>query len=729
MYLRPAEVMICCLNPHCDQPNNTEESANLCRSCGTPLEPLLRGRYRPVKNIGRGGFGRTYLAVDTDRLDTHCVIKQFAPQTQGSKSFIKAVQLFEQEAQRLNELGEHPQIPNLLAYFEHDKYLYLVQQMVPGPTLYKELQERGPFTETAIRTLLQDLLPVLQFIHERGVIHRDITPSNVIRREADGRFVLIDFGIAKQFSEALLQETGTRIGTEGYSPIEQFRSGQAYPASDIYSLGATCLHLLTGYKPESLYDAMEGRWIWQEKLREMGRPLHPGFTAILSLMVQDLVNNRYPDAQAVLDDLKRLPQFYGEVPSWGSDQNDSSRSGSSLFSSIGSSPLSGAATAFSSAPGGMQGKSSAGSVNQTPIPPTQPPPPPRPLKPASGPSSPQDMPAAKLRSTPSARSQTQRTAKSVAGGPTDKERLQASSRAGSRQPGWQTISELKGHQSWVVTVAFHPKQPLLVSGSLDDTIRVWNWETQNLIYRLEGHSKGVNHVDVAADGRVVASCGDDATVRLWDLNDGRLIHTLKGHLRDVNAVALGASSPLLVSGSEDSTIKLWAVDRGTLLRTLTGAGAMIKTVSLAARDQLLISGGLNNAVQVWNLQTGKLIKVLSGHTNTVNQVTVSPDGRFIASASKDRTIKVWSLATGNLVQTLKGHTQEVNTVAFFPGSQFLASGSSDTTLKLWRIKTGTVEKNLSGHIGSVLSVVIHPGGKLIASASADKTIKLWKWVR
>jgi WD40 repeat protein len=711
--------MICCLNPHCDSPNNADESASLCRSCGTPLEPLLRGRYRPIKNIGRGGFGRTYLSVDTDRLDTHCVIKQFAPQTQGSKSFIKAVQLFEQEAQRLNELGEHPQIPNLLAYFEHDKYLYLVQQMVSGPTLYKELQERGPFDETAIRILLQDLLPVLQFIHERGVIHRDITPSNVIRREADGRFVLIDFGIAKQFSEALMQEGGTRIGTEGYSPIEQFRSGQAYPASDIYSLGATCLHLLTGCKPESLYDAMEGRWIWQEKLREMGRPLHPGLTAILSLMVQDLVNDRYPDAQAVLEDLKRLPQFYGEVPSWGSDQNAAPSAGNSLFSNIGSSPISGT----TAAPGFVrqaQAPPPAGSVGQAPIPPTQPPPPPRPLRPASG-------AAAKAASSP--RGQGQRTAKSAGGTLTNKDRSQPSARAGGRQPGWQTISELKGHQSWVVTVAFHPKQPLLVSGSLDDTIRVWNWETQNLIYKLEGHSRGVNHVDVAADGRVLASCGDDSTVRLWDLSDGRLMYTLKGHLRDVNAVALGANSPLLASGSEDSTIKLWAVDRGTLLRTLTGAGAMIKTVALAARDQLLISGGLNNAVQVWNLQTGKLIKVLSGHANTVNQVTVSPDGRFIASASKDRTIKVWSLATGNLVQTLKGHTQEVNTVAFFPGSQFLASGSSDTTLKLWRIKTGTVEKNLPGHVGSVLGVVIHPGGNLIASASADKTIKLWKWVR
>jgi WD40 repeat protein len=725
--------MICCLNPYCEQPNN-DDSFDLCQSCGSPLEALLRGRYRPVKNIGRGGFGRTYLAVDTDRLDTSCVIKQFAPQTQGTKSFLKAVQLFEQEAQRLNELGEHPQIPTLQAYFEHDKFLYLVQQMVSGHTLYKELLETGPFSETAIRALLSDLLPVLQFIHDRGVIHRDITPNNVIRRKVDGRFVLIDFGIAKQFSDALLQETGTRIGTEGYSPIEQFRSGQAYPASDIYSLGATCLHLLTGCKPESLYDAMEGRWIWQEKLRDMDRSLHPGLTAIINLMVQDLVGDRYPSAQAVLDDLRRLPQFHGEVPGWGSDQSSPGKSGSSLFSSIGSMPVSGAGAPSTSSPPASNPKTPPippPSVSAPPssVPLTQPPPPPRPSMPASGPSASGGRfasPSRPASASPAGARQADNAADRVSG---EIGRVRSRARTENQQPGWQTVGELKGHQSWVVTVAFHPKQPMVVSGSLDDTIRVWNWETETLLHTLSGHPRGVNHVVLTPDGQGLASCGDDATARLWNLSDGRLTHTFKGHLRDVNAVAVGESSPLLASGSEDSTIKLWAIDRGTLLRTLTGAGAMIKTVALTARDQLLVSGGLNNAVQVWNLQTGKLIKVLSGHTNTVNQVIISPDGRFIASASKDRTIRIWSLATGNLVQTLKGHTQEVNTVAFFPGSQFLASGSSDGSLKLWRVKTGAVEQNLSGHFSSVLGVVVHPSGKLIASASADKTIKLWKWVR
>lgn len=132
--------MICCLNPHCTYPSN-RDTAEVCCSCGTPLIRMLRGRYQPVKLIGRGGFGRTYLSLDSDRLDAPCVIKQFAPQNQGTKPFKKAVTLFNQEAVRLHELGEHAQIPSLLAYFEHEQYLYLVQQFIDGKTLIQEVLE------------------------------------------------------------------------------------------------------------------------------------------------------------------------------------------------------------------------------------------------------------------------------------------------------------------------------------------------------------------------------------------------------------------------------------------------------------------------------------------------------------------------------------------------------------------------------------------------------------
>ncbi|WP_035985806.1 serine/threonine-protein kinase [Leptolyngbya sp. KIOST-1] len=712
--------MICCLNPHCTQPNHATQAA-VCPTCGTPLERRLRGRYRPLKLIGRGGFGRTYFALDTDRLNSRCVIKQFAPQTQGTKSFLKAVQLFEQEAVRLHELGEHPQIPTLLAYFEQNKYLYLVQQMIQGRTLYQEIAAQAAYSEGSLRQLLEDLLPVLHFIHQHGVIHRDITPSNIIRRKADQKPVLIDFGVAKQFSEAIRYEPGTRIGTEGYAPIEQLRSGQAYPSSDLYSLGASCLHLLTGRKPEDLYSPQEGRWLWQEYLQKQGRTIHPGLAAVLNCMTKDLVSERYQSAQDVLDDLQRLPKLEGAVPGWVSSQ-----ASPSLFTGLDRPPLSGpgqragVAVPITSLPtaaemaGPLSGPVS-GPASGQPASGPQPPPPnvrgtgyPHAHPPGSRSPQPSGPPKPSGSPQPSGSSKLDHGSATVLGG------------------GWQLIQTLVGHQSWVTAVAFAPQQPLLVSGSLDDSLRIWNWQSGDLLHSLRGHARGVNDVAIDQRGQLMVSCGDDATVKIWDVGSGTLRHTLKGHLRDVTAIALGSTN-CLASASEDGTLKLWNPSQGSLTKTLPGSAGMLKTVALVSGDQRLVSGGLDNTVRLWDAQTAQATRVFAGHTNTVNQVAVSPDGRLMASASKDRTVRLWDLSTGDLRHTLQGHTQEVNTVAFFPNGQRLVSGSSDGTLRLWQSQTGTLEATLPAHINPVHQVAIQCSGGVIASASADKTIKLWQW--
>ncbi len=205
--------------------------------------PRLRGRYRIISALGSGGFGRTYLAEDVDKLGERCVVKQFVPRVQGSWALQTATELFEQEARGLQQLGKHPQIPNLYAYFQENNYLYLVQEFVEGENLLQELEQQGAFSELKILTLLQDLLPILQFIHERQVIHRDIKPENIIRRKSDGKLVLIDFGAAKQATVAAMAGQKITIGTRGYAPKEQMKGGEAYPASDLYSLGASCFHL------------------------------------------------------------------------------------------------------------------------------------------------------------------------------------------------------------------------------------------------------------------------------------------------------------------------------------------------------------------------------------------------------------------------------------------------------------------------------------------------------
>ncbi|MFB2878825.1 protein kinase domain-containing protein [Floridanema aerugineum] len=292
-----------CLTPGCFSPVNPD-NAKFCLSCGSLL--TLKDRYRPMQLIGKGGFGKTFLAIDEGTADkVRCVVKQLYLQSKNTLVVNKATQLFRQEAQRLAELGKHPQIPSLLAHFEQQKQLYLVQEFIPGQTLEKELQEKGVFNESQIWELLKDLVPVLKFVHDRHVIHRDIKPANIIRRQTDGKLFLIDFGVAKLITDSGLFRTGTAVGTAEYVAPEQMK-GKALPASDLYSLGVTCIYLLTGVSPFDLTDIANNTWVWRDFLPK-GSSVSDRLTKILDKLIKPAVSQRYQSVGDVLLALTILP--------------------------------------------------------------------------------------------------------------------------------------------------------------------------------------------------------------------------------------------------------------------------------------------------------------------------------------------------------------------------------------------------------------------------------------
>jgi serine/threonine protein kinase len=298
--------MICCLNPSCQNPD-CDEGLKSCPACGIDLV-VLENRYRPLKSIGRGGFGKTYLAEDIKKFGEQCVIKQFAPYS-GNDSDTEKTR-FQEEAKQLQRLGEHPQIPALLAFFTERGYLYFVQQYIAGENLAEELDRDGVFDEARIRDFLQDLLGILQVVHQQGTIHRDIKPYNIMRRKADRKLVLIDFGISKQLEAN--PATGTSIGSLGYSPLEQFWGGKAYPASDLYSLGVTAFYLMSGISPhEILAIAMEETspahaHNWAEHWRKyVQQPVSDNLGSVLDKLMQIDHKQRYQSASDVLADLHR----------------------------------------------------------------------------------------------------------------------------------------------------------------------------------------------------------------------------------------------------------------------------------------------------------------------------------------------------------------------------------------------------------------------------------------
>jgi serine/threonine protein kinase len=282
-----------CLNPNCPKPQNPP-GGKFCQYCGVKM--LLNQRYRAIKLIGQGGFGRTFLAIDEHKPSKPtCVIKQFLPQNDNAK----ATQLFEQEAVRLDDLGTHPQIPELYAHFSQDQRQYLIQQFIEGENLSQKLTRTGVFHEIEIMLLLQSILPLLDFIHSHNIIHRDIKPDNIIQTP-DNELFLVDFGAAKYANMNNMNKTGTSIGTPEFIAPEQTR-GKAIFASDLYSLGVTCIYLMTNISPFDLYDINEDRWIWADYL--VDNPVSEHLQNILNKLIENTPKKRYQSAQEVLKDL------------------------------------------------------------------------------------------------------------------------------------------------------------------------------------------------------------------------------------------------------------------------------------------------------------------------------------------------------------------------------------------------------------------------------------------
>ncbi|GAX43692.1 WD repeat protein with Ser/Thr protein kinase motif [Tolypothrix sp. NIES-4075] len=679
--------MLCCLNPDCQDPLNPDGN-KFCQYCDTPLISLLRGHYRVIKLLSdEGGFGRTYLAEDVDKLNEQCVVKQLAPKIQEASALRKAVELFKEEAKRLQQLGEHNQIPTLLAYFEQDNYLYLVQQFIDGQNLLKELQQQGTFSESKIKELLLSLLPILKFIHDRGVIHRDIKPQNIIRRQNDGQLVLIDFGASKQLSATVMMKTGTAIGSHGYTPIEQMQDGKAYPASDLFGLGATCFHLMTGIRPSQLWMEQGFSWVtsWRKYLHNSGS----GITSRLKLgkvldkLLKTDIEKRYQSADEVLSDLISVSPPSAVITTLISTQAQSlitSRSASTtlqLGARLRNQLIISAAIVVLAIAGIWYSLS---------------------------------RPVAITKSSPSQPVKT--------------------TSENSDQP-----STLKGHSSDVNSVTFSPDGQMLVTGSDDRTIKLWNLTTKQEIRTFKGHTSYIYAIAISPDGQTIASGSVDKTIKLWNLNTGKEIRTLKGHSDSVASVAFSPDGKLLASSSLDKTIKLWNLETNKEIRTLTGHSQAVASVAFSPDGKTLASGSWDKTIKLWNLNTGKEIRTLTGHLDFVLSIAFSPDGQQLASGSKDKTIKLWNVNTPKVIRTLTGHDDKVTSVAYIPkggysknpNSLIVASGSNDNTIKLWDTATGREIRTLKKDSGYVYAIAISPDGRTIASGgSADNIIKIWR---
>jgi WD40 repeat protein len=286
-----------------------------------------------------------------------------------------------------------------------------------------------------------------------------------------------------------------------------------------------------------------------------------------------------------------------------------------------------------------------------------------------------------------------------------------------------------GHTGDVNSIAFSPNGQMIVSGSDDGTIRLWDIQGNPISQPFTVHNAAVNCVAFSPDGQMIVSGSDDGTIRLWDIQGNPISQPLTVHNTAVNCVAFSPDGQMIISGSNDKTVRLWDI-RGNLIgQPFIGHTDIVNSVAFSPDGQMIVSGSNDKTVRLWDIQgNGNPIgQPFTGHKAAVNSVAFSPNGQMIASGSDDKTVRLWKRRRNvySLELTLTGHTDVVSCVAFSPDGQTIATGGRDYTIHLWDSQGNLIRQPLHGHRGHIRSVAFSPNSQMIASASDDRTVHLW----
>lgn len=669
--------MAYCLNPVCPQPQNRAD-ANFCLSCGSPL--ILAKKYKAESLLGKGGFGRTLLAKvvfaeekRAEPVGARCVIKQIYRTPAETNAVFKA------EAERLEQLGKHPQIPRLLASVENSLGQFLVQEFAPGENLEALIVRDGTWKEGEVRSLLNSLVSVLQYVHSFKVIHRDIKPANIVQGKGANQnsLMLVDFGAAKWIGQTVGK---TVIGSAGYAAPEQ-SMGQATFASDIYSLGLTCLHLLTGLHPFDLYSAAEDRWVWQDYLPA---PVSPQLGQVLDKMVARSLQTRYTTMAEVATDLQasKRSQFSGarQLLERAKDSVlpfQSMLEGGSLTDALQKLTPGQSAKSLASAPVIIDPQHwqvhrriamRMGLTHSITV-----------------------SPSAPIFATASSDGAIRLW--NLADG----QLIHTFARRRLRG---------EGHSAAVSNVQFHPDGRALYSASDDGTIKEWDALEHQLMNTLPGKGWTPTALAVSADGTTLISANSDGRIVLWDIATLSVAGQITQHQTRVNAVATSSSGDLLVSAGEDGTVRLWKYgsDQTPQLAKvirIDSTTSILKGLGSFADDrQGAVVIALQNPTDsdppylvtathntVWRYELTPQFEVrdataLYQSDDAIRAIALSKNGT-LAVGTEDRVLTLWQLSTGNCVGELK-HDWGVGAIAFSPNGETLVTASADETLFIWR---------------------------------------------
>jgi WD40 repeat protein/class 3 adenylate cyclase/tRNA A-37 threonylcarbamoyl transferase component Bud32 len=689
-------------------------------------------RWRLETKLGEGGFGEVWLGRHQHTKERR--VFKFCFQADRVRFLKREMTLFRVLKERV---GDHPNIVRLHDIMLDHPPFYVEMDYVDGADLRSWCEERGGVEAVPLETRLEIVAQAadgLQAAHEAGVIHRDIKPDNILIgnpkseiRNLKLEVKLTDFGIGQVVSEEYLSgitragftqtmmsdSSSSHTGTQLYMAPELLAGKPASTRSDIYSLGVVLYQLLVGDFSRPVTTD------WAEHMAD------PLLREDLKRCFAGKPQDRFAGAGQLAENLRALPARRVALERQEAEKVGLERAAYRR----GVVRVAGVATVIVVVIAGLamialrqstRAKEQAAKAVQAAAAEKQQ----RVMADQERASAEGNLYAAKMNLAQQAWEQNNlgRLRQLL-------EDTRAFADRGFEWYYWQRqthldLRTLRGHLQGVSSVVFSPDGHRIVTGSFDQTAKIWDVASGRELLTLKGHRDSILSVDFSSDGQRIVTGSGDGTARVWEAASGRELLTLKGHRAIIYCVRFSPDGQRIVTGSLDSTAKVWEAASGRELRTLKGhSGAVVAAFS--PDGQRIVTGSSDRTAKVWEAASGGELRTFKGHRGTILSVAFSPDGLRILTGSGDQTAKVWEAASGRELFTLKG----AGPAAFSPDGQRIVTGSLDQTAKVWEAATGRELFALKGHSGWIWSVAFSADGQKVVTGSLDQTAKVWEAAR